>query len=93
MKTLLTIFKPRHLAMILALDPTPAQALAPALAPALTLELALELAVALMIQGKKKAASLSSTKLTTLDTENGARLDACLLEEKLSAHTILREEL
>ena len=70
-----------------------AQALALALALALTLELALELAVALMIQGKKKAASLSSTKLTTLDTENGARLDACLLEEKLSAHTILREEL
>ena len=66
--------------MILALD----QALALALALALTLE---------TIHGTEKGASMSSTKLTTLDSENGARMDACLLEEKLSAHTRLTEEL
>ena len=94
--------------MILAQAPTLALALAQALtlelalalAQALTLALAVALTLALAvaltletIHGTEKAANMSSTKLTTLESENGARMDACLLVEKLSAHTRLREEL
>ena len=82
--------------MILAQAPTLAPALALALELALELALTPALAVALTletIQGRDKAASMSSTKLTTLESENGARMDACLLVEELSAHTRLKEEL
>ena len=78
------------LALVLALALTPALALVLALAltPALAVALTLE-----TIQGRDKAACMSSTKLTTLESENGARMDACLLVEELSAHTRLKEEL
>ena len=82
--------------MKMAQAPTLAPALAPALALVLALALTPALAVALTletIQGRDKAACMSSTKLTTLESENGARMDACLLVEELSAHTRLKEEL
>ena len=72
--------------------PTLAPALALALAQALTLALAVALTLE-TIQGREQAARMSSTKLTTLESENGARMDAFLLVEELSAHTRLKEEL
>ena len=80
------------LALVLALALTPALALVLALALALTPALAVALTLE-TIQGRDKAACMSSTKLTTLESENGARMDACLLVEELSAHTRLKEEL